>query len=92
MKSFSWRNLKKAHPRILLQTGQEVKQLSSRHELEGGWLGPEGQVMCWEGQWESPLSEIRPPEWPSLGVRIGPPFTAARQKGRRPDGAVGQRG
>ena len=32
-------NLKKAHLRILLQTGQEVKQLSSRHELERGGAG-----------------------------------------------------
>ena len=55
-------------------------------------LGPEGQVTCWEGQRESSLSEICPPEWPSLGVWIGPPFTPARQKGKAPDGAVGHRG
>ena len=55
-------------------------------------LGPEGQVVCWEGQWESPLSEIRPPRWQSLGVWVGPPCTPARQNGRAPDGAVGQRG
>ena len=35
-------NLKKAHLRILLQTGQEVKQLSSRHELERGRAGARG--------------------------------------------------
>ena len=55
-------------------------------------LGPEGQVVCWEGQRESPLSEICPPGWPSPGVCVGPPFTPARQKGRAPDGAVGHRG
>lgn len=37
-----------------------------------------------------PPSEIRPPEWPSWGIWVGPPFTSARQKGRAPDGAVGQ--
>ena len=36
LKSFSRRNLKKAHPRILLQAGLEVKQLSSQHGLERG--------------------------------------------------------
>ena len=60
--------------------------------LREAGLGPEGQVVCWEGQQESPLSEICPPGWPSLGVWLGPPFTPARQKGRAPDGAVGQRG
>ena len=60
--------------------------------LREAGLGPEGQVVCWEGQQESSPSEIRSPGWPSLGVWLGPPFTPARQKGRAPDGAVGQRG
>ena len=60
--------------------------------LREAGLGPEGQVVCWVGQQEFPLSEIRPPGWPSLGVWVGPPVTPARQKGRASDGAVGHRG
>lgn len=55
-------------------------------------LGPEGQVACWEGQLAGSPCQGRLPGWPSLGIWVGPPFTAARQKERAPDGAVGQGG
>ena len=89
-KSFSRRNLKNAHPRILLQVGLEVNNFLANMDLREVGPGPEGQEVCWEGQRESPWSETHSLGWPSWGVWVGPPFTPARQKGRAPDGAVAQ--
>ena len=36
-------------------------------------LGPEGQVVCWEGQREYPLSEIHPPGGHNWAFGLGLP-------------------